>query len=134
MTLRPSYLKGYRSIHNKVRRLYGKANKCENKKCSHKSLNFEWANKDHQYNEDKKYWIMLCQICHWEYDRLNNNKFFNSKRYRRRINTQNLKEKKCKQCSKVFMPHRFKQNQKFCSAKCRVYNWWKINKEKKNDN
>jgi hypothetical protein len=71
---------GYVSLHSWVRRMYGDANKCENKDCKYPRLNaqgimvkypkvFHWANKTGRYLRDRKDWLMLCPMCHRKYDR-----------------------------------------------------------------
>ena len=44
---------------------YGKANKCENKKCLGRSKFYDWANiKNHKYTHNRKDYKMLCRSCH----------------------------------------------------------------------
>lgn len=59
----------YVAKHIWVKRQYGKANSCENKKCAGKSNNYHWANLSHQYKRIKSDWAMLCASCHSRYDR-----------------------------------------------------------------
>jgi hypothetical protein len=133
MTLEVKY-KLYRSVHGKIASKYGKANTCENPNCSKKSKNYEWSNIDHKYSLDKKDWKMLCQICHVSFDRLYNNKYPNSESFRKKEQTKNMVPKNCLNCGERFMPHLFKQNQKYCCSTCRGYAWWVKNKERNNDN
>lgn len=125
MTCKP---KLYRQIHNKIVYRFGKADKCENKKCLHRSIQFEWANKDHKYSLYRRDWKKLCQICHWDYDRKNNNKYAESIQIKIKNRVLSLKKRRCLECKKWFKPHKFKHKQKYCSARCRTYNWFKKNR------
>ena len=58
----------YQTIHYRIRLLYGDADRCENKFCSGKCKDFEWANKDHKYSLKREDWKRLCVICHHNYD------------------------------------------------------------------
>jgi hypothetical protein len=59
----------YRAIHTAITAVYGKPNKCENKKCNYKNpKRFEWSNKNHKYNLIRKEWWMLCVSCHRRFD------------------------------------------------------------------
>lgn len=59
----------YRTIHNWVIRHYGKASKCENSECSHKSKKFEWAlKKGFPYDKCRDNFMQLCVSCHRKYD------------------------------------------------------------------
>jgi len=69
----PQWIEGtpsnYQTIHNRIRKLYGKANKCENPDCSLTYFKYEWSNKDHKYDStDRDKWQMLCLSCHRQYD------------------------------------------------------------------
>lgn len=61
----------YTAKHIWVKRCFGKANECKNKKCLGKSKNFDWANKSGKYKRIKSDWIMLCKSCHLLADRRN---------------------------------------------------------------
>jgi hypothetical protein len=58
----------YSTIHKWLVREYGKATRCENKKCDHKSKIFEWANIK-GIKRERKNFIMLCKSCHMRFDR-----------------------------------------------------------------
>jgi hypothetical protein len=59
-----------KSFHVWLKLHYGKANKCENKKCkSDNPKRFEWANiKNHKYSHKREDYIMLCATCHRRMD------------------------------------------------------------------
>lgn len=61
----------YTAQHQWIARNYGKASKCENKKCKNKSNIFEWANISKKYMRDRKDYRMLCKSCHNTDDRGN---------------------------------------------------------------
>lgn len=58
----------YVSIHNSIRKKYGKANHCE--ECGldeipkGKKRWFEWSNIDGNYSKDRSDWQQLCMPCH----------------------------------------------------------------------
>jgi len=61
---------GYRAIHYRIVKLYGKAIKCENVKCKHKDYHrFEWACLDGDYKLERNTWAMLCVFCHRQMDK-----------------------------------------------------------------
>ncbi|NDC96348.1 hypothetical protein EBZ38_12670 [bacterium] len=63
---------GYRAIHYRIVKLYGKAIKCENVKCEHKDYHrFEWACLDKDYGLQRDTWAMLCVFCHRQMDKQN---------------------------------------------------------------
>ena len=60
---------GYRGIHQWISRNFGKANKCENKKCNFNNPHhFEWANISGEYKRERNDWEMLCPSCHRKKD------------------------------------------------------------------
>jgi hypothetical protein len=60
---------GYHGIHAWLRREFGKANKCENINCEHKSKRFNYALlREHKMERKKENFWMLCQSCHEKYD------------------------------------------------------------------
>lgn len=60
---------GYGSIHCWIKKHYGKASKCENPNCSHKSKHYEWALlKGKKYSHNRNNFFMLCVSCHRKYD------------------------------------------------------------------
>jgi len=60
----------YAPIHDWVRRNYGKASKCENKKCGHPNpKRFEWANISGKYKKDISDFKQLCVSCHRRMDK-----------------------------------------------------------------
>ncbi|MEK7140291.1 MAG: hypothetical protein AAB815_00745 [Patescibacteria group bacterium] len=68
-SVKKDFLRKYANIHSWLKRNYGKANKCESKKCSRKSNIFNWClinGKSYEKNRDN--FIMLCKPCHCVYD------------------------------------------------------------------
>ena len=62
---------GYNAKHRFMRLKYGKAYKCENRKCIGKSKEFEWSKiRGRKYTRNIKDYKMLCKSCHRQYDRL----------------------------------------------------------------
>ena len=57
----------YRAIHTAIQVVHGKAKRCEICKTK-KAKRYEWSNKDHKYQLDRKDWWELCSKCHWDYD------------------------------------------------------------------
>ncbi len=57
-------------LHQKLRKFYGSASKCENEDCQIKSpKRFEWAlRKGHIYSDKAEDYIQLCCSCHRKYD------------------------------------------------------------------
>jgi hypothetical protein len=66
----------YWGIHKWIIRNWGKPNVCEYCKRKDKKA-YHWANIDHKYSREKKYWIRLCQSCHIKWDIENNNRVNN---------------------------------------------------------
>ena len=64
---------GYHGIHDWLRKNFGKASKCENKKCSGKSSTYQWASKNGKYIRNKDEFWQLCRSCHNIFD-INNPK------------------------------------------------------------
>lgn len=63
---------GYRMIHQWLQEKFGKATKCENKKCSRKSQNFQWALiKGKKYSRKRDIFFQLCASCHKNHDNKN---------------------------------------------------------------
>ena len=59
----------YPAIHNWLHKEFGKATKCENKKCEHKSKNFEWCKRrDASYDFKIENFVQLCRRCHRKLD------------------------------------------------------------------
>lgn len=59
----------YFSVHDWLKKTFGKANKCENSICSGKCKIFHWAKlKDKAYEKKRENFWMLCQSCHAIYD------------------------------------------------------------------
>lgn len=55
----------YRNVHNRIRGLFGKANKCEGVECSGISNRFDWALKPGAvYSVNRDDYQMLCRSCH----------------------------------------------------------------------
>lgn len=75
---------GYGGVHDWIRKHFGRAKDypcmfCNNtrkgKKTKKTSARMEWANLDGKYTRDLSKWTTLCQVCHWEYDKI----FLNSR-------------------------------------------------------
>ena len=59
----------YDSAHKWVKYHYGKASRCENKKCSGRSQNFHWAKiQGKEHAKKRENYIQLCVGCHFAYD------------------------------------------------------------------
>ena len=59
----------YSGMHKWIKEHFGKAKRCENKKCPGKSKVFEWAlKKGKRYSRHKKDYKQLCSSCHKRYD------------------------------------------------------------------
>lgn len=70
----------YYGLHTANRKSFGKASKCENKKCKYPKINqngiiynspkrYEWAlRKGHEYSRNIKDYLQLCPSCHRLYD------------------------------------------------------------------
>lgn len=57
------------AVHLWLRALFGKANKCESKKCNGKCHTYNWAKiKGKEYDFKRKNFKMLCVSCHRKYD------------------------------------------------------------------
>lgn len=55
--------------HKWIQKLFGKANKCENKDCINKNpKRFDWASINHTYTRNREDWLMLCVPCHRKMD------------------------------------------------------------------
>lgn len=60
---------GYAGIHCWLIKKFGKASRCENKYCLHKSQNFEWSLlKGKKYQRRRYNFWQLCVSCHRKYD------------------------------------------------------------------
>lgn len=71
----------YRNKHQRYVRTHGKAEKCENSKCTRKSKNYQWSNISNKYLESRSDWKELCVSCHRKFDfkkkkRLNKRLYF----------------------------------------------------------
>ena len=62
---------GYRGIHYRIVKLYGKADHCENLLCTHPDYHrFEWAKLNNDYdNLSRENWAQLCVWCHRQLDK-----------------------------------------------------------------
>lgn len=59
----------YRSLHNWIVRMLGKAKKCENKECSRKSKSYQWSLiRGRKYEKRLSNFRQLCASCHKRYD------------------------------------------------------------------
>lgn len=59
----------YVSSHNRIRLLFDKANKCENKKCKKRSKIYEWVLiKGKKHDGNRNSYMQMCRSCHWSYD------------------------------------------------------------------
>ena len=55
----------YGAIHKWIWTYYGKADRCENKKCVYPNPHhYEWDNISEKYLKDRKDWRRLCVSCH----------------------------------------------------------------------
>jgi hypothetical protein len=62
---------GYDALHDWIRRIKGKAKKCEH--CGNTSAKrYEWSNIDHKYRRNVDDFIELCVNCHRKYHKANN--------------------------------------------------------------
>ena len=62
--------KNYSSIHKWLVKLFGSANRCENKNCKKLSKNYDWAKLPNKsYARIRKNFNMLCKSCHQKQDR-----------------------------------------------------------------
>lgn len=70
MKKRPKISKAeYSRVHSWMRRHYGKADRCESKKCDGKSTCYNWAKiKNKEYETNRKNFKRLCSSCHKKYD------------------------------------------------------------------
>lgn len=60
----------YNSLHWWIRINFGKAERCDNVKCTGKSNNYDWALKrGRNYSRNKRDYLSLCRSCHVKYDR-----------------------------------------------------------------
>lgn len=59
---------GYGGIHDWIKRVAGKASKCENERCTGLGKRFEWANISKKYKRDVSDWKQLCSKCHKVFD------------------------------------------------------------------
>ena len=63
---------GYRGVHSRIVKLYGKADHCENLDCTHPDYHrFEWANLTNEVSRERDNWAMLCVFCHRQMDKQN---------------------------------------------------------------
>lgn len=58
----------YRAIHGFIVRKFGKADKCDD--CGIEKNRIHWANINHKYSRNRKYWKKLCAPCHGKFDKL----------------------------------------------------------------
>lgn len=59
---------GYQAIHRWLYKKHGKADRCDNPRCSGKSTCYQWSNKTGKYLRVRADWQMLCRSCHSKYD------------------------------------------------------------------
>ncbi len=61
---------GYRAKHQRIVKLFGKADMCENMNCQYPNYHrFEWACLDNNYDTDRSHWAKLCVYCHRRMDK-----------------------------------------------------------------
>lgn len=73
---------GYYAVHRWLRNVYGKASKCESKRCKRISDTFQWAlihNK--AYCKSRNNFKQLCASCHAIYDRVDSAPPFSGKKH-----------------------------------------------------
>ena len=101
--------KNYDNVHAWLRYWFGKASKCENKKCLGISKNFAWAKKKgRRYIKAKNNFFQFCYSCHGKYDTTDY-----KRKLMRRINP-NTQKKVCR------YGHLYtKTNTRFCIKKWR---------------
>lgn len=59
----------YVSSHNRIRLLFGKADRCENKNCKKRSKIYEWILiKGKKHDGNRSSYMKMCRSCHWSYD------------------------------------------------------------------
>jgi hypothetical protein len=59
----------YQAIHKWLKRNFGKADRCENPFCLHRSKDFDWALlKGKEYEFIRENFMQLCRQCHIKYD------------------------------------------------------------------
>lgn len=59
----------YAAVHYWLKKFYGVATRCENKRCIGKSTNFQWAKKtDKPYDFKRSNFKRLCRSCHSKQD------------------------------------------------------------------
>lgn len=86
MTKKDLTKKEYLFIHHQLRKLYGKADHCENLNCEKKSTYYEWAlKKDHHYTLNRDDYFQLCHKCHKKYDVTDEMRKNNSKGHKGQI-------------------------------------------------
>lgn len=79
---------GIGAIHGRIEYKYGKPKYCEICKKTNKKK-YEWANKNHKYNLEIKYWMRVCTSCHRLYDiKHNNYRNFYAKNWKNRKSKQ----------------------------------------------
>lgn len=92
---------GYGGLHDWIRLHYGKASKCENKKCTYKNpKRYHWANLSGKYKRDRNDWMQLCPSCHIKMDK--KEKIFCRNGHPQKDNTivDNRKSLICKTCKR----------------------------------
>lgn len=60
----------YYTKHSWIYNNFGKAKKCDNKKCDGKCKTFQWANISGEYHREMSDWKELCKSCHAKYDHI----------------------------------------------------------------
>lgn len=107
--------KTYGAVHQWVRRVWGKAKKCEmcgaSKVPFKQKRYFEWSNKDGKYSKKRKDWQELCQPCHRRYDQIH----FPYSPWNKGMRKERP-EMVCEWCGQKFFPKR--AHQILCSVKC----------------
>lgn len=59
----------YQTLHQWIRRHFGRPTKCEECGKDDVNSNYEWANISHQYTRDRTDWKTMCISCHRKYDK-----------------------------------------------------------------
>ena len=124
----------YHAIHYWLKKIYGKANKCELDNCTKISKKFNWSlKKNHKYEFNRDNFQMLCRSCHSKQD-ITRNTIKKMKKCAIKFWKKNKSFKiQCKKCGKNVTGYTSKKFCKKCaiiSDKENIKKWLKNNREK----